>query len=677
MTLLRPTVLIAIVLFLCLPQRYCAAQDKSKIQFVKAGPDDFKPFSGAGADSSTDAVILSDQGTVHFVGNQKGWFSHVYQRHTRIRILHKKAFKLATVEIGLRSQENDAEVADNITAAIYNMENGAVVETQLDKKDIFEDKLSKHYTEKKFTLPAVREGSIIEYTYTITSDFNFNLPAWEFQSIDYPCLSSEYNVEIPQTLFYVVVKQGIHPFTIDKGSEGHASYRVARKEENNLAGRSNDLFVTANTVKHRWMMKDVPPLRIENYISTPHNYLDRIELQLSKTYNGEDTHDVMNTWRSATEDLLKREDFGRPLYEDTEWLDELLNKITSGVNDPLQQAKAIYYYLQEHLTCTNHYDKYIRTTLRDVLKKNSGTVGDLNLLLVAMLRQKGFVADPVLLSTREYGFNLSKYPILDRLNYVIARLSLNGVVYYLDIAHPQLGFGQLAGNCYNGHARIISNKDSGSVYFEADSLREKRTTMIFISNGEKGLEGSYQSIMDPQASYDIRERVSAIGEKEYFSRIQTAYGEDADIHRTHLDSLDKKEEPVTVRYEFDLKQASGSPMIYFNPFFGDGLRENPFRAADRKYPVEMNHATDDLYLLNLDIPAGYAVEELPKSAKVAFNGDQGSFEYLVAKQDNTIQLRCRLKLNRASFPPDDYASLRDFYAFIVKKESEQIVLKKQ
>ena len=669
--------LTAIVLLLCLPQRYCAAQDKAKIQFIKAGQDDFKPFSGAGADSTTDAVILSDQGTVHFVGNQKGWFSYVYQRHTRVRILHKKAFELATVEIGLHFRENDVEVADNITGSTYNMENGAVVETLLDKKDIFEDKKSKQYTEKRFTLPAVREGSIIEYAYTITSDFYFNLPPWEFQSLDYPCLSSEYNVEIPQTLFYVVVKQGIHPFTIDKGSEGHASYRVARKEENNLAGRSNDLFVTANTVKHRWVMKDVPPLRIENYISTPHNYLDRIELQLSKTYNGEDTHDVMNNWRSATEELLKRENFGRPLYEDTEWLDELLDKITSGVADPLQQAKAIYYYLQGHLTCTNHYDKYIRTTLRDVLKKNSGTVGDLNLLLVAMLHQKGFIADPVVLSTREHGINLSKYPILDRLNYVIARLSLNGVVYYLDIAHPQLGFGQLAGNCYNGHARIISNKDSGSVYFEADSLREKRTTMVFISNGEKGLEGSYQSIMDPQASYDIRERVSAIGEKEYFSRIQTAYGEDADIHHTHLDSLDKKEEPVTVRYEFNLKQASGSPMIYFNPFFGEGLRENPFRAADRKYPVEMNHVTDDLYLLNLEIPAGYAVEELPKSAKVAFNGDQGSFEYLIAKLDNTIQLRCRLKLDRASFPPDDYASLRDFYAFIVKKESEQIVLKKQ
>lgn len=618
---------------------------------------------------------MSDYGSVHFVGNDKGWFSHVFRRHTRIRLLSKKSFHLATVEIGLFMRDDNVEKADNIVASTYNVENGAVVESRLDKKDIFEDRKDKNHMEMRFTLPAVKEGSIIEYSYEVTSGYNYQLD-WEFQSVDYPCENSEYEVEIPQTLQYVFVKQGIHSFAVDKGSQGHGSFRVGQKNNTGLVTVNNDLYVTANTVKHRWVMKDIPAFRVENYISTPRNYLDKIEFQQSSWYDGQESHDVTNTWKKATEELLKREDFGEPLLGNTEWLNEWLDKITAGISDPLLQAKAIYYYLQEHLTCTNYYDKFIRTSLRDVLKKNSGTVGDLNLLLVAMLRQKGFMADPVLLSTREYGFNLAKYPILERLNYVIGRLKLRDTVYYLDIAHSQLGFGQLAGNCYNGHARIISDRDSGSVYFEADSLRERRTTMVFISNGEKGLEGSYQSQLGPAESYRVRERVSESGEKEYFKRIQTSYGEDADIVHTHLDSLDKKEEPVTVRYDFDLKQA-GAPVIYLNPFFGDVLRENPFKAADRKYPVEMSHATDQLYLFNMEIPPGYVVEEMPKSAKVAFNEDQGSFEYLVAHQDNMLQLRCRIKLNRAYFPSDDYANLRDFYAFIVKKESEQIVLKKQ
>jgi hypothetical protein len=79
----------------------------------------------------------------------------------------------------------------------------------------------------------------------------------------------------------------------------------------------------------------------------------------------------------------------------------------------------------------------------------------------------------------------------------------------------------------------------------------------------------------------------------------------------------------------------------------------------------------------MDIPDGYVVDELPKSVKVAFNVDQGYFEYLLAPQGGIIQMRCRVRLNKATFSPEDYSSLRDFFAFIVKKENEQIVLKKK
>ncbi|HVU54594.1 MAG TPA: DUF3857 domain-containing protein [Puia sp.] len=676
MKLLRPIVLIVSILFLCLLQRYCLAQDKSKLQFSKPNPGDFKMPAGAIIDTSTGAVILSDYGEIHFVGNDKGWFSYVYQRHTRIQILNKKAFGLANVELTLYTNDNNAEKAENFAASTYNLDNGVVSEAKLDKKDVFEDRKDRNFIEKKFTLPAVREGSIFEYTYSITSPYDHSLPSWEFQSTEYPCLYSELEVEIPQAMFYVVVRQGVHTYDIDKGSEGHASYRIIEKERNGLVNNDETLFANANTTKHRWVMKNIPPLKDESYLSTPRNYIDKIQFQLSKWYDGEEYHDATNTWAKATEELLKRDDFGQPL-DDMYWPNDLPDKITQGIDERLAQAKALYYYIQEHFTCTDYYNFRIRTTLADVLKKNNGTVGDVNLLLVAMLRKKGFDANPVLLSTREFGFNLAKYPIMNRLNYVIVRLSLGGVVYYLDAAHPQLGFGQLAGNCYNGHARIISDKDSGSVYFEADSLHEKKTTMVFMTNGANGLEGSYQSVLGAIESYNLRQRISDIGEKEYFKRMQASFGEDLEIGHTNLDSLEQREQPITIRYSFMLKQASDASMLYFNPFFGEVQHENPFRAADRKYPVEMPYTTDNLYLLNLEIPQGYDVEELPKSARVAFNGEEGSFEYLIAKQDNMIQLRCRTRLNKANFSAEDYASLRDFYAFIVKKESEQIILKKK
>jgi hypothetical protein len=34
-------------------------------------------------------------------------------------------------------------------------------------------------------------------------------------------------------------------------------------------------------------------------------------------------------------------------------------------------------------------------------------------------------------------------------------------------------------------------------------------------------------------------------------------------------------------------------------------------------------------------------------------------------------------LNKANFQPEDYNTLRDFFAYVVKKQSEQIVFKKK
>jgi hypothetical protein len=85
---------------------------------------------------------------------------------------------------------------------------------------------------------------------------------------------------------------------------------------------------------------------------------------------------------------------------------------------------------------------------------------------------------------------------------------------------------------------------------------------------------------------------------------------------------------------------------------------------------------DYTYLLSMEIPKGFQVDELPKSARVKLNETQGIFEYLLQKNPENIQMRVHLKLNQATFAPDEYATLRDFFAYVVKKEGEQIVFKK-
>lgn len=117
-------------------------------------------------------------------------------------------------------------------------------------------------------------------------------------------------------------------------------------------------------------------------------------------------------------------------------------------------------------------------------------------------------------------------------------------------------------------------------------------------------------------------------------------------------------------------------MIYFNPVLNEQIKENPFKAAERFFPVEMPSCTDEIYILNMEVPKGYKVEELPKSARVMLNEDEGMFEYIIGESGGRIQLRCRTVIKKATFEPEDYQTLREFFTFIVNKESEQIVFKK-
>ncbi len=472
------------------------------------------------------------------------------------------------------------------------------------------------------------------------------------------------------------MRQGLHPFFIDKSSEGHQTYNVKEQQEGGLGSINHDLLVSANTYKRMWVMKDVPGLSAENYISTPYNYVDKIEFQLSKTYNGESTRDVKNNWAKANEELLAADYFGEQLTSENAEFSDQINKIVGDENDRLAKAKKIYYYIQNNFTCTNFYDKYINTSLNSVFKNKNGNVGEINLLLAVFLRNAQIHADPVLLSTTEFGINSPYYPVMDRLNYVICRIVIGGAVYYLDAARPMLGFGRLAENCYNGHARIICKSDSGSVYFRADSIKDSKFTSVFIVNDEKNngeMKGTFESSPGYFESTSIREK----GTKEFFKNFQPHIGDDIKIDSQAIDLLQEYEQGVKIHYDFSYKNDIGQDVIYFSPIINGGYKENPFKAAERKYPVEMSYPVDETYILNSEIPNGYVVDELPKSVKVSYNGDQGFFEYLIQKSESDVQLRFRIKLNKATFSPEDYNSLREFFGYVVKKQSEQIVFKKK
>lgn len=669
---MQPLRTLMIAAALLLLQNYLTAQEKLNLKFGKVSPEDFN-LSEYKFDTSAGAVYIADVGTADFEGNKKSWFSIYFKRQVRIKILNKNGFDAATFEIPVYDDGSIEEEIERLKAVTYNLEDGKVVETKLEEKSIFKDKLSKKWSVKKFTLPAVKEGSIIEISYTIKSDDMFNLRTWEFQG-EYPRLWSEYTARIPECFNYVMLAQGYHPFHIKKQDMSFKTYSII---ENNGASSSNVYTMRANVYDNRWVMKDVPALKEEKFITTLDNYTAKIQFQLSELRHPLAPKSVMGNWLTFSQDLLKREDFGMAIDRANNWLDDDMKAITAGSKTQLDKAKKIYAYVRNNFTCTNYNSFLIGDNLKTVVKRKNGTVGDINLLLIAMLKHENIMAEPVLMSTRGHGLTHEVYPLMERFNYVIAGCVIDNQEYYLDATEPKLGFNKLPSRCYNGHARFISSSSPDPAYFVADSVKESKLTTVFIANGEnKKLISSLTSKLGYYESLSIRDKVTEKGKDELLKSIKTQYAGEYEISALELDSLDNKDEQVQVRYNIDRENFT-EDIVYFNPMLAEGYKDNFFKSAERVYPVEMPYAMDEMYILNMEIPAGYEVDEIPKSAKVAMNENEGFFEYLISKTPTSIMLRSRVKLNKANFLPEDYEGLRGFFDYVVKKHAEQIVFKKK
>ena len=664
--------LLLFVLCICFYQ-IGTAQSKPRVKFGDVSVSDFatKVYS---VDSNASAVVIADVGSCTIEGNRKGWFSAVNKHYKRVHILNKNGYDIANVSISLYSNGEDEEVLEKLKAITYNLENGKVVETKLDTKNsVFEDKIDKKRKVKKFTFPNIKEGSIIEFEYTTVSDFINSPDAWEFQGA-YPRLWSEFSFNVPEFFNYTFLTQGYLAYTVKTTEEIQNNFNIT---DPGGAGASSHYNFTAKVNAYRWAIKDVPTLKEESYTTAIDNHIQKISFELVERRSPLQYYRYIESWPKVAQSLMDYEKFGYTVQKDNGWLKDVVRPIVSSGESQEVQAKKIFEWVRNNFTCTNRHRVMMEQSLKGLMKSKNGSVAEINLLLTAMLRYLDIEAAPVILSTRSNGFAYSVFPMLSQYDYVICRAKVNGNYVMLDASEPEIGYGHLPLRCYNGYARVI-NSDAEAIDLLADSIVERKNTLVFVINDEKGkFTGSIQQTPGYYESLDIRDDVKSKGMESLQKDIKMAMGSDMTVYNFGIDSLKNYSEPVGIHYEFDMDN-NGEDIIYLNPLFGEAYKENPFKSAERKYPVEMSYCSDETFSLQMEVPRGYMVDELPKSMVLKLNEEEdGLFEYRISQSGESISMRCRLQFKRANFAADEYELLREFFSMVVKKQGEQIVFKKK
>lgn len=116
--------------------------------------------------------------------------------------------------------------------------------------------------------------------------------------------------------------------------------------------------------------------------------------------------------------------------------------------------------------------------------------------------------------------------------------------------------------------------------------------------------------------------------------------------------------------------------MFISPILCFGEKNNPFKTEERQYDVDFGAPKEAFYQLSLTLPEGYTVEELPKTSRLQMPENGMKFDYLIDVKGNILSINTKLNIKQVNYTPDEYALLKQFYAQMLAKMGEQIVLTK-
>lgn len=640
--------LLALVVFTTLC--FFASAQKPPIKFGDIPSEDLQ-MTRYEADTSAVAVILADYGEARISPFQG---KMIVERHTRIKILKKDGTSWANVEVPLWRQNSARETISGLKAVTYNLENGKVVQTKMNNDNVFEEKFNKNIDLKKFTLVNVKEGSVIEYTYKINSDFITEFPDWQFQ-YSIPSRLTEYRAYIPDF------------FIFEKYMKGYLApgYEAKNFQQGNY-----------NEKMHRWTINHVPAFKAEPYMTCEEDYISKINFALAYiNFPGEPSREIMGSWEKLVGSLMGSESFGKTVSGNN-FLKKKVEEITAGITEPEQKMVAIHNYVKTSLEWTKVSDA-LADNLKDVFEKKKGTAGDINLALASMLDKAGFSVDLLILSTRDHGFIRRPFPVSSQINYVVASVMIGDKRYYLDATEKYLPVNVLPERCLNGEGILINqNKTFKWVNLEASTKSRTVVNSDLMLAVDGSLTGKLTLSRDGYDAHRMRSKYVSDGEETY---VKNFAGTQKEITSTKFENIDNLNVSAKELHELTLTEMAdiSGDAIYLNPLIGYNFTENPFKLSERIYPVDFGSPFEKMIIGKITIPEGYAIDELPKSKILALPNNMGKFMYNITTIGNTINYTSSFTINKALFVQDEYPLLREFYTQVVAKQAEQIILKRK
>jgi hypothetical protein len=560
-------------------------------------------------------------------------FGEVLYVFERIKIYNKVGFKYAKWDI-------DFDDVESLKAYTHNIEGGRVVSTKVTKESVFKEDIGDGYEVSKISFPNVKEGSVLELKYKV-------------RGLSLRSINTQASIPIKD--IFVLLK---NPY----------SYEL-KITENPLS--KVNLNVIQKPFELRYTGKNIKAMKEEKFIASKSTYLGKIYIE-QVTSRGKNK---LDDWKDVTKVYNDWEAFGQELKKSNYFKDDL-EVLLSGKTDALEKAKTIYFYLQDRMQW-NYFYAPGSESVRKAYKEKTGAIGDINLILTAMLRKAGLKANPLLIASLRRGYIL--FPTVRGFNNTITALELDGKTYLLDAASKYANFGEIRDPFINGNGLIVYENDDYKIIPTAPSEISRVMTLVNANLDLENLSASgvVKSRLTGYAAYKFRNDFVAKNVNAYNDFLKVEHPK---VMATEIviEKLSEGREHISLSYNYNYKNCMEviGDKIYLEPLLYFGIAENNFNETDRVYPIDFRYPVSKTYTLNIDLPEGYTLEDMPESKNIAIQDGVGSFKFNNTVVGNKLQISLNLDINAGLVNASYYEGFKSLFTEYLKVSQSKIVFSK-
>jgi len=627
-------------------------------EFGKFSSEEFQLQKYA-KDPSAEAVVIYDIGKSFFTQDIDG-FHVVFERIMKIKIFNKAGLKWAQISIPYYQEGNKYEKIIDLKGNTYNYENGQVRITALDPQNAYSEKYNEHWYDRKFAMPDVKEGSVIEISYQINSPYLFNFRNWKFQN-KIPVIYSEYTALMIPFYEYINILQGVGKV------DGFRSYETS-------SSSSPFGAISYKDVAYCYVMRDLPAFKDESFISSADDYIIKLDFQLAVIHHPDGSAiPVMTTWPKLSQDMLDNDSFGKYVYNSKKRSKEIADTMQTASKPAFEKAKSIERFVKSNYNWNGYSDKYASKSVKDFLTSKTGNCADINLFLTGMLNSAGIEAYPVILSTRNHGKIKTDYPFHFFFNYVMVLAKIDSLSILLDATEPISNFSEIPSRCINDKGLIIQkNKIEWINIKSASTSGISYKFDLKINANRDSINQICRLITTGYEAIDFRGKFSN-SYKDLKIRLMGNNSLPGDSLKPV--ELNQIANPFEIDFSSKIPIESVEDKIIISPFCNFIITENPLKQLFRTCPIDLIYRKSYSFQSEIAIPSGYKLMIKPEDLKVNNNMVQITYATDIKKKD-AVLINGSYEFKKDVYGILDYSELKSYFNRIVDKFNEKLIFVK-